>query len=249
MADLLLEMAGVDFAYGERAVLSSVDITCKRQQVLALMGPSGCGKTTLLSLAMGLLEPDCGAVVRHTGRVAAMFQEPLLLPWRNARDNVAFALKGREMSRRAREEKALSMLAAVGLPQDCHLQFPHELSGGMRQRVSLARALVAEPELLLLDEPFHALDHALVGQMLALLEAQIRTRGMGILMVTHDARDAAVLADRTMVLSSSPARIMASFDRAEEEAGREARSAFVARIEQALVTASNEAVEPAKQHQ
>nr|WP_321461030.1 ATP-binding cassette domain-containing protein [uncultured Cohaesibacter sp.] len=249
MGDVLLEMAGVDFAYGERAVLASVDITCKRQQVLALMGPSGCGKTTLLSLAMGLLEPDCGAVVRHTGRVAAMFQDPLLLPWRNARDNVAFALKGQEMSRRAREEKALAMLAAVGLPQDCHQQFPHQLSGGMRQRVSLARALVGEPELLLLDEPFHALDHALVGQMLTLLEARVRTRGMGILMVTHDARDAAILADRTMVLSSSPARIMASFDRAEEEAGQEARSAFVARLEQALVTASNEAVEPAKQHQ
>nr|WP_321455651.1 ATP-binding cassette domain-containing protein [uncultured Cohaesibacter sp.] len=208
MADLILALSDVVFSYGQQSVLSGVDLSVNRQSVVALMGPSGCGKTTLLSLILGLQAPSSGLLECSAGRVSAMFQDPLLLPWRNVLDNVSFALKAFALAREEREDKARRMLEAVGLPADSHQKFPHELSGGMRQRVSLARALVVEPDLLLLDEPFHALDFALVKQMQILLRSRTDDCGMAILMVSHDARHAAEMANEIVFLSSPPTRVI-----------------------------------------
>ena len=212
MDDRLLTLEAVDFAYDKEPVLSGIDLRVGKRQVVALMGPSGCGKTTLLSLILRELHPDTGRIECVAERLSVMFQDPLLLPWRSVLDNVAFALKGQIASRGKREEKASAMLKAVGLSEEHYRQFPHQLSGGMRQRVSLARALVVEPDMLLLDEPFHGLDFNLVQQMQALLRSHVSERGMGLLMVTHDARHAAAMADEILVLSSGPACVMIRFD-------------------------------------
>ncbi len=239
MDDVLLALSGVGFAYGDQTVLSGIDLACRRGQVVALMGPSGVGKTTLLSLVLGDTHPAEGQLACRAERLSVMFQDPRLLPWRSALDNVAFALKAQFASGRERVARAEVMLDAVGLPRASHRQFPHQLSGGMRQRVSLARALVIEPDLLLLDEPFDGLDVALVRQMQTLLLCRVADRGMAILMVTHDARHAAAMADRVLVLSEAPARIVASFDGGEDRTGPTCL-ALADRIEQALLSASRE---------
>jgi NitT/TauT family transport system ATP-binding protein len=239
MDDALLALSGVGFAYGERVVLSGIDLACRRGQVVALMGPSGVGKTTLLSLVLGGNQPAEGKLACRAERLSVMFQEPRLLPWRNALDNVAFALKAHHVSGRERVARAEAMLDAVGLPRASHRQFPHQLSGGMRQRVSLARALVIEPDLLLLDEPFDGLDLALVRQMQTLLLSRVADRGMGIVIVTHDARHAAAMADRVWVLSEAPARIVACFDGVKDRSGPSCL-ALADLIEQALLSASRD---------
>nr|WP_319514210.1 ATP-binding cassette domain-containing protein [uncultured Cohaesibacter sp.] len=234
MGDNLLSIENVHFAYGSQPVLADISLTCSAQGVVALMGPSGCGKTTLLSLMLGLLKPDAGRIVCAAQRLSVMFQEPLLLPWRTAIDNVAFALKGQVAARREREEKAVAMLKAVELPEEHYRQFPHQLSGGMRQRVSLARALVVEPDMLLLDEPFHGLDFSLVQQMQALLCHHVDAHGMGLLMVTHDARHAVALADEILLLTSAPARVVIRFEN-HGRGNRQQELALADEIEHALM--------------
>jgi ABC-type nitrate/sulfonate/bicarbonate transport system ATPase subunit len=176
--------------------------------VLALLGPSGCGKTTTLRVVAGL-DPDYeGSVVLPASSrgaepaVSFVFQEPRLLPWRTVRENVAIVLP-KSLRDGGRVEE---ILRGVGLDGAGDL-FPGELSGGMQRRVALARAFVAEPDLLLLDEPFVSLDEESVGQLRALLAGMLARRRITTLLVTHDLREAAELADRILVLSGPPARV------------------------------------------
>ncbi|NEW98195.1 ATP-binding cassette domain-containing protein [Rhodopseudomonas sp. BR0G17] len=199
MSEPLLQFRGVRFGY-QAPVLRGIDFDIEAGSITALIGPSGSGKSTLLALAAGLITPDAGEVHRRSTRLGMVFQDPALLPWRSAIDNVAFPLIALGQHKRERRERARAMLANVGLSGDDAGKYPRQLSGGMRQRVALARALVIEPDLLLCDEPFSALD-ALVRAELWRIVRDIHARsGLTMLIVTHDGPEA-MQCDRLAILS------------------------------------------------
>ena len=187
----MLKLTNISHSYGDAPVLKDVSLTLNPGQRLALMGPSGVGKTTLLRVALGLLTPDEGNVENRFRKTAAVFQEPRLLPWRTAAENVNLVLGDTA----ATMEKALSCLKELGL-EEAGDKYPRELSGGMQQRVALARALAVEGDLLVLDEPFKGLDEALRQRMLT----RIDTEKAAILLVTHDVREAQALNCRIVTL-------------------------------------------------
>lgn len=180
----MLKLTGIHHRYGEQWVLRNFDLTLRPGQRIALMGPSGMGKTTLLRLALGLLPPTEGTVENRFAKPAAVFQEPRLLPWRTAVENVNLVLS----DQRSTLEKAGGYLALLSLEAAAD-KYPRELSGGMQQRVALARALAAEGDLLVLDEPFKALDEALKAQVIA----QVSKTNAAILLVTHEETEAQAL--------------------------------------------------------
>ena len=202
-----LSIDGVRFSYGDAPVLAGIDLAVPEGGITVLMGPSGCGKSTLLAIVAGLLEPDAGRVERRFERAAIMFQDPLLLPWRTALANVAFALKADRVPAAERRRRAGEMLSSVGLVEADMEKYPRQLSGGMRQRVALARALVTDPDFLILDEPFSSLDGDLARQMHSLVRGILAARGVTALVVTHDAAEAARISVRIATLSPAPARV------------------------------------------
>ena len=180
----MLKLTGITHAFGEKPVLQNRDLTVLPGQRVALMGPSGVGKTTLLRVALGLLIPDSGTVENRFRKTAAVFQEPRLLPWRTAVENVNLVLgDGRETVPRALEQ-----LHRLGLG-DAGDKYPRELSGGMQQRTALARALAVDADFLVLDEPFKALDEELRQQVLE----KVGKTNAAILLVTHDEAEAKAL--------------------------------------------------------
>lgn len=214
-----LRQVGKEFRVpgGRIEALSAVDLSVAEGEFVCLVGPSGCGKSTLLNIIAGLERPSkgrvsaCGRPVTGAGPDRILiFQEPALFPWLTIQENVEFGLKIRGLSRQERTEKALEGLRQVGLVEFARA-YVHQLSGGMKQRASLARALVLEPELLLLDEPFAALD-AQSREVLhqELLDAWART-GKTIVFVTHNVAEALRLADRIVVFSARPGRIVREF--------------------------------------
>ena len=202
-----LRLSGVGHAYAIRKVIENVDLQLPAGRVLALVGPSGCGKTTLLHLAAGLLTLRTGTISSGFRNPAVMFQQPRLLPWKTTRDNIALGLKAAGLARAECSSRALAMGRAVGLDTEALGQFPHALSGGMQSRAALARALVLEPDLLLMDEPFSALDIGLKAQLHRLLLDHQARRNLAVLMITHDLMEAVRLADSVLVMASDPGRI------------------------------------------
>ncbi len=202
-----LAWRGVSFLAGGRAILEDLTLEVPAGGVLALVGPSGCGKTTLLNLAAGLLRPSAGQVAVTARRVASMFQDARLLPWRRARQNAAFGLRCLGVPRHARLDAAQALLESLGLAAEDGDKFPHQLSGGMRQRVALARALAIEPDLLLLDEPFSALDAVLRRDLQDLVRAAVAERAVTTVFVTHDLFEAARVSDRIAVMAGGPGRV------------------------------------------
>lgn len=180
----MLKLTGITHSYGEKTVLQDRDLTLLPGGRIALMGPSGVGKTTLLRISLGLLKPDAGTVENSFRKTVAVFQEPRLLPWRTAEENVNLVLG----DDRSTLEKARAFLALVGLG-DAAGKYPPELSGGMQQRVAIARALAAEGDLLILDEPFKAMDEQLRRQIMEL----VAKTDAAILMVTHEEEEARLL--------------------------------------------------------
>ena len=188
----MLELQNLSLSFGEKEVFSGLNLRLAAGERLAVMGPSGCGKTSLLRVAAGLLPPTGGTVRRGTERVAVSFQEPRLLPWRTAAENVNLVLS----DRRATLPAAQEWLMRLGLDAADAKEYPAALSGGMQQRVALARALAQASELLLLDEPFSALDEALRAQVIARISDC--ASGAAILLVTHERAEAEALGCRVV---------------------------------------------------
>ena len=188
---------------GEVCALAAVNLECRQGEITCIVGPSGCGKTTLLRLAAGLDRPTRGTIqcpANGSGSSVLLTQEGALLPWRRVIENIELPLTLRKISRRERRARAQQLLDLVHLPADIAMSYPHELSGGMRQRASLATALACDPAMLLLDEPFQGVDEPtrrkLAKQTLDLCKNQGRT----ILLVTHDIEEALSLADVLVVM-------------------------------------------------
>lgn len=201
------------FAGGTRAV-QPIDLTFQAGQTTALVGPSGCGKSTLLRMVAGLESPSAGTVriagapplaTRRRAGLSMAFQDPALLPWRSVRGNINLALK--LARRRAEPSEIDQLIALVGLDGFADTR-PAELSGGMRQRAAIARALVTHPGLLLLDEPFGAVDELTRQQLSQDLPRIWEARGTTTILVTHSVSEAVLLSDRVIVLSPRPAAIV-----------------------------------------
>lgn len=187
----MFEWKDVSVSFGEKSVLRGCSIRGEDASRIALMGPSGCGKTTLLRVALSLQKPDSGSFRSDAGRVAAVFQEPRLLPWLTAAENVNLVLSDGP----ATMPEARKWLARLGLG-DASALYPRELSGGMQQRVSIARALAFAPELLILDEPFRGLDQELREQVMALICSL--SFPSGLLLATHSPEEAEALGCRVL---------------------------------------------------
>jgi ABC-type nitrate/sulfonate/bicarbonate transport system ATPase subunit len=189
--------------------LEEVSLRAARGELLAVVGPSGCGKTTLLELLCGLQSPDGGSIV--CAPAVLMPQRDLLLPWLSALDNAALALRIAGISRAQARRRAAGLFAELGLDGFQHAR-PHELSGGMRQRVAFLRTLLSGKPVLCLDEPFGALDAITRGEMQEWLAGTLAREPRTVVLVTHDVEEAILLADRVAVLSPRPGRVTAQLE-------------------------------------
>jgi NitT/TauT family transport system ATP-binding protein len=191
--------------------LDEVSLTVRAGDFVCIIGASGCGKSTLLNLIAGLDKPTSGQIDTGGRRVGLMFQEPALFPWLTAGRNVELALRARGVSRAERRGKTAELLDTVRLGGFADKR-PHELSGGMRQRVAMARALAQDADVLLMDEPFGALDAMTRDLLHDELERICAERTLTVVFVTHNVREAARLGDRVVVLSSRPGRVIAEYE-------------------------------------
>ena len=209
-----------EFAKGERRVvaLEEIDLTVAEREFVAILGPSGCGKSTLLNMVAGFDLPTRGSVKVAGEEILApaptrgvVFQEPALFPWLTVMDNVVFGPKTRGQSAADYRARAAQIIEAVGL-SGFEASYPAELSGGMRQRVGIARVLIMEPKVLLMDEPFGSLDAQTRTLMQELLLALWERHHQTVLFITHDIEEAVLLADRVCVMTARPGRIKKSID-------------------------------------
>jgi ABC-type nitrate/sulfonate/bicarbonate transport system ATPase subunit len=195
--------------YGALTALAGIDLDLRANAVTAVVGPSGCGKSTLLELVAGLQEPDEGEITRQPS--AYMPQRDLLLPWRDALGNAALALECQGVPRAEARRRAAPLFERFGLSEFEHVR-PAGLSGGMRQRVAFLRTLLQGRPVLLLDEPFGALDAITRADLREWLAAALVEEPRTVLLVTHDTEEAVFLADRIVVLSPRPGRVVADFE-------------------------------------
>ena len=193
----MLTFENVSFSYEKKQVLDQISFHVAKGEILAVMGPSGCGKTTLLSLAAGLKKPSSGEIRRSSSKISYVFQEPRLFPWLTVKENLEAVLK----KPHEKENAILSLLEALEL-KGCEALYPNELSGGMKMRVSLARALIFDADLYLLDEPFSALDEELKITLSSYLRGFLKEKNAAAILVTHQKEDADRLADKTLILSN-----------------------------------------------
>ena len=209
----VLSLDGVTKEYrtdsGLFTALGPVSTSVQPGEFVCIVGTSGCGKSTLLNLIARLERPSDGRL-NLAGNVALMFQEPALFPWLTARGNVELALRARGVPRRARAAQAEELLETVGLKEFSSAR-PHQLSGGTRQRVALARALAQDSDVLLMDEPFGALDAMTRDRLHEELERIVEKRGLTVIFVTHNVREAVRLGDRVILLGPRPGRIVEEF--------------------------------------
>jgi NitT/TauT family transport system ATP-binding protein len=214
--DPLLQVQGLAVTYssarGPVRALDGLDATLRPGEFLSVLGPSGCGKSTLLKVVAGLLKPSAGTVTL-AGRpidgprrdVGIVFQQPTLLPWQSTLDNVLLPVRTLNLDMKAGREKAQALLRLVGLEKFSQ-HYPHELSGGMQQRVGIARGLVHDPTLLLMDEPFASLDAMTREHMTLELQRIWMAASKSVVFITHSIPEAVFLSDRIVVLSARPGR-------------------------------------------
>ncbi|WP_315785708.1 MULTISPECIES: ABC transporter ATP-binding protein [unclassified Bradyrhizobium] len=214
----MVEINQVTMSFGNYTAVRDVNLTVADGEFLAIAGPTGCGKSTILNAIAGLLKPSAGSIaidgqpVRGVqGNIGYLFQQDALLPWKTAIENVELGPLFRGVSARERHERAMAWLVKVGLKGFEH-RYPHQLSGGQRKRVQMAQALIHGPKVILMDEPFSALDihtrHLMQNELLRLWQEEKRA----VVMITHDLEEAIALGDRVVVLASGPAsRVIDSF--------------------------------------
>ncbi len=203
----MLVLDRIYYEYDRSPILDGISLSLAPGKILCLTGPSGCGKTTLLRIAAGLIAPSAGVVNNGFAGTAYVFQEPRLLPWQTTQENIAFGLKARGVSQPKRDRVSQQLAKQLGLEEALD-HYPHQLSGGMQQRVALGRALAINPDLLLLDEPFNGLD---VGRRREFQEILLQLLGecnLAACLVSHDLAEAVRLGDRILVMSPSPSRIV-----------------------------------------
>jgi NitT/TauT family transport system ATP-binding protein len=211
-------LSDVSVVFGNKGkklvALDRISLKLGRNEVVSLVGPSGCGKSTSLRVIAGLAKPTAGSVqvnvdrkTKALGGFSMMFQTPSLLDWRTVLGNVLLPLEERSIRKAEARERAEHLLERVGLKDFLHRR-PYELSGGMQQRTAVARALVTDPEVLLLDEPFGALDAITRDEMCVVLEGLVEERSMSVLLVTHSISEAILLSDRIVVMSGRPGRVL-----------------------------------------
>jgi len=224
-ASSLVNISGLSLIYGAKQeapvqALSDIDLAIDEGSFVSLIGPSGCGKSTLLRVLGDLLPPTDGTVsiggkrpldARLDRQIGFVFQEPALLEWRNILDNIALPLELRGVSRAERDSKAMDLISLVGL-DGFERVWPRQLSGGMRQRAAIARALSTDPRILLLDEPFGALDQITRDRLNMELARIHEITGITVVLVTHSIREAVLLSDRIVVMTPRPGRISKIFD-------------------------------------
>ncbi len=201
---------------GETVAAEHLSFSVKEGEFVAIIGPSGCGKTTLLSLAAGLLTPSAGRVVSDGASFGYMLQKDELFPWRTIEKNVCLPLEIKKLRGDEHKKRALSLAEKYGL-KDFLQSYPSQLSGGMRQRAALIRTLATDPDVLLLDEPFSALDYQTRLNVTEDVANVIRSEKKTALLITHDISEAISLADRVLVLTKRPAHVHASHELDFEE--------------------------------
>lgn len=210
----MLQISHLSADYGGKPALADINLTLESGELLVVLGPSGCGKTTLLNLIAGFVPYQHGSITLEGQRVTGpgaergvVFQNEGLLPWRNVQDNVALGLQLAGVDKAQRRQAAAQLLKKVGL-EGAEKRFIWQLSGGQRQRVGIARALAANPQLLLLDEPFGALDAFTREQMQTLLLTLWHETGKQVLLITHDIEEAIFMATELVLLSPGPGRVV-----------------------------------------
>jgi NitT/TauT family transport system ATP-binding protein len=198
-------LQSIAFAYpSQPPIFQDLSLSVESQEFVVLVGPSGCGKTTLLGLLAGFLQPTSGTLARE-GTTRTIYQQGGLFPWRTVGENIALGVEN--LSESEQQNQTNAMLNLVGMTEFAD-RYPHELSGGQRQRIELARALCGETDILLMDEPFSALDYLTRLKMRQELLRLLKERPRTVLLVTHDIEEAVQLADRVLVLSEKPARVV-----------------------------------------
>lgn len=211
----MLEFKDVSYTYhtkdGETAAVRGLSFKVDKGLFVSVIGPSGCGKSTILSLAAGLIDPSSGKIERQSGEFGYMLQRDALFEWRTVEQNIFLPLEVKKRNSAENRKKAVELAVKYGL-KDFLKKSPSQLSGGMRQRAALIRTLAAEPEILLLDEPFSALDYQTRLEVCDDVQAIIKSEKKTALLVTHDISEAIALSDKIIVLSARPASLVAEHE-------------------------------------